>query len=654
MPPILPQSIRGRDGPVSLHSQGVRRRSSQIVPPPNAFVEILVADADDDDDSDEYDDDAPSKVTDLLIPRRLSSTSGAPAAFQGRRVSTGAFNGFLPPIGEKSDAPPLTGSYLLYTSVFITVMLGPQLGWEISQLNLRAFHNSKDCAQRPVQPGKCIVFPGHSDIEWVTAVMCWVLGAALGSLLANLPAEKFGRRFVVVANAAVMILGGALQTFAPNIAVFALGRLFSGVASGSGSTITSLFLAEIGPPHQRAGFVIAFQCTGSTGLVASSAAHFAVTGSPTSWRWVMAFPIALGAVQLLLAPLFLVESPKWLLQQNRTKDAARAFHALYRLGSFQDLERVVKAEKDRHQRRELAAGANASAPAAAKLSFWQDALSPRCKRQFQIACILCAARQLGGVSAVFYYSSGIFAGAGIDDSRVGNVVLAVVNLLSVGVVCVCSKRLARRRMLLSGIAGMVLCSVGMTVTLVFKLTASIAFTALYVACNSLSLSPLPFLVTAEVLPEDIKARGVSVTTFINWVGNLLVGVTFPVLVHYTGSYTFVPFTGLLLVFWVCIYALLPETRDKTNEQIQQEFADQGGFFASFKKFKKIDEGEEEAEADEGKKATTETERDGEGMSRTPLTGAAFIPQQAARGPRRTSVEFVMPAAPAVSTISRTA
>ncbi|TYZ59027.1 hypothetical protein PybrP1_005252 [[Pythium] brassicae (nom. inval.)] len=651
MAPILPQSApRQGPGTVSLHSQGVRRRSSQIVPPPNAFVEIRVGDDEDEDDSDDYDEDAPPKATDALIPRRSSSTSATPtpAAFQSRRVSTGAFTGLFP-IGEKCDAPPLTGSYLLYTSVFITVMLGPQLGWEISQLNLRAFHNSKDCAQRPVPPGKCIVFPGHSDIEWVAAVMCWVLGAALGSLLANIPAEKYGRRCVVVANAAVMILGGALQTFAPNIAVFALGRLFSGVASGSGSTITSLFLGEIGPPHQRAGFVIAFQCTGSTGLVASTAVHFAVTGSPTSWRWVMAFPIALGAAQLLLAPLLLVESPKWLLQQHRPKDAARAFHALYRLGSFQELERAVKAENERRRRRELAA----------KPSFWQDALSPRCRRQFRIACILCAARQLGGVSAVFYYSSGIFAGAGIDDSRVGNLALALVNLLSVFVVCVCSKRLARRRMLLAGVAGMVLCSVGMTVTLVFELTASIAFTALYVACNSLSLSPLPFLVTAEVLPEDIKARGISVTTFVNWVGNLLVGSTFPVLVHYAGSYTFVPFTGLLLVFWVCIFALLPETKDKTNEQIQQEFADRGGFFASFKKFKKIDEeGEEEEKAADGAEVSGGKAAGAEAAPQTPPTGAATAHlhhSQPARGPRRTSVEFVMPAmAPAVSTSSRTA
>uniref|UniRef100_K3W5K2 Uncharacterized protein n=1 Tax=Globisporangium ultimum (strain ATCC 200006 / CBS 805.95 / DAOM BR144) TaxID=431595 RepID=K3W5K2_GLOUD len=48
----------------------------------------------------------------------------------------------------------------------------------------------------------------------------------------------------------------------------------------------------------------------------------------------------------------------------------------------------------------------------------------------------------------------------------------------------------------------------------------------------------------------------SIATFINWVYNLIVGITFPLLAHYTGNYTSIPFTCLLVVFW---------TKDKTNE-----------------------------------------------------------------------------------------
>lgn len=631
-------------GFVSMHSQGVRRRSSQITPPPNAsaFVEIRVDNddsSDDDDSGDDFDDASHPKDTDSLIPRRSSST--AVPAFHGRRISNGTFNG-LPAISEKREAMPLEGGYLLYTSVLITVLLGPQLGWEIAQLNFRAFHNSNDCAQKPVQPGKCIIFPGHSDVEWVVAVMCWVLGAAFGALFTNIPAEKYGRRFVVITNACFMILGAALQSFAPNIWVFALGRFFNGVASGSGSMITSLYLGEIGPPHQRAGFVIAFQCTGSMGIVAITIVHFAVTDSATSWRWVMAFPMVLGALQLLMAPLFLIESPKWLLHQNRSKDAASAFHALYKRGSFQDLERLVKIEQEKARRRELATAANEKV--AATGSFCKDAFSSRCKRQFIISCILCTARQFGGVSAVFYYSSGIFAKAGIEDSRAGNLILGIVNMLAAVVVCACSKRLARRKVLLGGISGMIICSIGMTFCLVYKHPASIAFTALYVTCNSLSLSPLPFLVTAEVLPEDIKARGISIATFINWMCNLIVGIGFPVLAHYTGSYTFIPFTCLLVVFWVCVFVMLPETRDKTNEQIQQEFANHVGFLASFKKSKKLEEEEEEAVSAAAASQQQQQQQQASGIA----------PVELPRGPRRTSVGFVVPMAPAMSSISRTA
>uniref|UniRef100_K3W5K1 Major facilitator superfamily (MFS) profile domain-containing protein n=1 Tax=Globisporangium ultimum (strain ATCC 200006 / CBS 805.95 / DAOM BR144) TaxID=431595 RepID=K3W5K1_GLOUD len=114
--------------------------------------------------------------------------------------------------------------------------------------------------------------------------MSWVLGALFGALFSNISADRYDRKSVVIGNTVTMIVGAALQTFAPNIFIFALSRFFSGVASGSGSTISSLYFGEIGPPQQRTGFVVTFQCMGTFGLVAITAIHFAVTGSLTSWR----------------------------------------------------------------------------------------------------------------------------------------------------------------------------------------------------------------------------------------------------------------------------------------------------------------------------------------------------------------------------------
>ncbi|DBA01384.1 TPA: hypothetical protein N0F65_007281 [Lagenidium giganteum] len=596
-----------------------RRQSLPLDPFVDLFADNDPTNGNDHDSDDEEDHDAEtiyassstqSRETARLLTRRTSATVPAPpvsaallrfAAASGPVTSAPTIpQPTEPQSSSPSSPPPLVGSYLLYTSVLITVLSGPQLGWEIAQLNLGIFHNDKACAERPVLDGTCIVFPGHTKTEWVLAVMCWVLGAAVGALVTNIPADRYGRRFVVMLNSCLMTVGALFQTLAPNIGVFALGRFISGLASGSGTAITSVYLGEIGPAHQRAAFVVAFQGAGSLGLVAVTLAHFAISGSPTSWRWIMCVPIVIGCLQLLMSPFLLIESPKWLVTQQRHKDAASAFHLLYKRGSFQELEQIVKNEQDRSRRRResllaattamaerraslnTASGASTAA-GVAKNSFWTDALSPRYKRQLIISCILCTARQFGGVAAVFYYSSGIFARAGIEDSRVGNLVLATFNTLAVLAICVFMKRVRRRAALLIGITGMIFSSIGMTFALVYKHPISIAFTAMYVCCNSFSLNPLPFLITAEVLPEHLKSKGVSITTFINWFCNLVVGFGFPVLAAALGNYTFIPFTCLLVVFWVCVYAMLPETKNKTNEEIQQDFADQAAFLSSFKK-----------------------------------------------------------------------
>ena len=84
---------------------------------------------------------------------------------------------------------------------------------------------------------------------------------------------------------------------------------------------------------------------------------------------------------------------------------------------------------------------------------------------------------------------------------------------------------------------------------------------IYVACYSMSISPLFWLMTAEVFPYRLRAVGASAATVSNWSANLLVSVTFLTLINGIGkSWTFwlyAIFAALAIVFvWRCV----PETR----------------------------------------------------------------------------------------------
>ena len=84
------------------------------------------------------------------------------------------------------------------------------------------------------------------------------------------------------------------------------------------------------------------------------------------------------------------------------------------------------------------------------------------------------------------------------------------------------------------------------------------------------ISPLFWLMTAEVFPNRLRAVGASAATVSNWSANLLVSVTFLTLINGIGkSWTFwlyAIFAALAIVFvWRCV----PETRGRPLEHIDE-------------------------------------------------------------------------------------
>ena len=90
------------------------------------------------------------------------------------------------------------------------------------------------------------------------------------------------------------------------------------------------------------------------------------------------------------------------------------------------------------------------------------------------------------------------------------------------------------------------------------------------ACYSLSISPLFWLMTAEIFPNRLRAAGASTATVANWGSNLLISVTFLTLINVIGkSWTFwlyAIFAALAIVF---VFRFIPETRGRPLEQLDE-------------------------------------------------------------------------------------
>ncbi|KAG7377416.1 hypothetical protein PHYPSEUDO_011657 [Phytophthora pseudosyringae] len=122
-------------------------------------------------------------------------------------------------------------------------------------------------------------------------------------------------------------------------------------------------------------------------------------------------------------------------------------------------------------------------------------VSPLLIKQLLVALGVSAAQQLTGINAVCYYSSDIFADAGISDGRVGGVIVYVLMLIPTMAVAQLSEQFGNRRLLLTGLAGIV--------------------------------GPLIWPITAALFTDSVRATAVSMCIFINWVCNLIIDVFFP-------------------------------------------------------------------------------------------------------------------------------
>ena len=95
---------------------------------------------------------------------------------------------------------------------------------------------------------------------------------------------------------------------------------------------------------------------------------------------------------------------------------------------------------------------------------------------------------------------------------------------------------------------------------------------LYIASFAISLGPVFWLMISEIYPLRIRGTAMSVASIANWGSNFLVALTFPVLLAALGgASSFWLFAVLGIVAWIFVYFRVPETKNRTLEEIEASF-----------------------------------------------------------------------------------
>ncbi len=384
-----------------------------------------------------------------------------------------------------------------------------------------------------------------------------VLGAMIGAFAGGALADRFGRRIVLIVTAALFALGAVGTALAPTVFWLIIGRVIVGMAIGVASFTTPLYISEISPLTLRGRFVSFNQIALTSGIVIAYLADYALSDM-RGWRWMFglaAIPSALLGVGMAFMP----ESPRWLVSHGQ-EDRGRSV-----LQHIRDTADVDVEVQDIRQ------------SSAQQGSSWSELSSPSLRPALIVGIGLALFQQVTGINTVIYYAPTIFQSAGFASASVAILATAgvgAINVLMTVVALLLLDRVGRRPLLLIGMAGMVISLAVLGTAFLFPRLPALRWVAagsltLYVGSFAVGLGPVFWLLISEIYPVKIRGLAMSIATVANWGANLLVALTFLTMVQVLGRPSTFWLYGLVGIgAWIFAYALVPETKGRSLEDIE--------------------------------------------------------------------------------------
>jgi len=279
------------------------------------------------------------------------------------------------------------------------------------------------------------------------------------------------------------------------------------------------------------------------------------------WRW-MFTAVAIPSLIFLTGALVVPDSPRWLLTRGVGESAWRT---LARIGG------VSYADRKLHEI-EKSLGA---LPAAG----WRELLDVRVTRVLGIGVFLAVLQQWSGINVIFNYAEEIYRAAGYGVSLIlfNIVITGAINLVFTLMALAFVDRLGRRALMLAGCAGIALSHLflGLAYAEGWKGVPVLVLTLAAIACYAMSLAPVTWILIAEIFPNRVRGAAVSVAVSALWIACFLLTFTFPSLNVALGSAgTFWLYSGICGVGLLFVWFRVPETKGKTLEQIEREYAGQ--------------------------------------------------------------------------------
>lgn len=416
-------------------------------------------------------------------------------------------------------------------------------------------------------------------------------GCFFGALAASPLTDKYGRKWCLVAVAAVILVGVAMQAGARGmLPLIYVGRLIAGFGVGAASCINPVYVSENAPRAIRGlltGLYQLFIVTG--GMIAFWINYASLTQFPGMQHGQYIFPLAiqgLPALLLFVCMCLCNESPRWLARQDRWEEGKIILAKLrmlpedhpYLIEEFQEV-----ADQLQHER-ELIGDA----------TYWnlqREMWTIKGNRnRVIISIVLMICQQMTGTNAINTYAPTIFKSLGLATNNTALFSTGVYGIVKT-VTCICflvfmADSLGRRRSLLwTSIAqGLVMFYIGLYVRIAPPVTGqdpppagfvALVCVFLFAAFFQFGWGPACWILASEIPTARLRSMNVSYAAATQWLFNFVVARSVPVMLVTvggpTGYGTYLIFGSFCFSMFFFVWFFIPETKGISLERMDELF-----------------------------------------------------------------------------------
>ncbi len=406
------------------------------------------------------------------------------------------------------------------------------------------------------------------------AVSCALIGCIAGAVSSGKITDALGRKAPLILSAVLFTVSAIGTGMVDTFSWFIFYRIVGGIGIGLASTISPIYIAELAPAHYRGRLVSLNQLTIVIGILAAQIVNYLIAepipagstnaqiaaswNGQTAWRW-MFWMETFPAFTFFVLAFFIPESPRWLGKQARWPEVSKI------------LSRIGGKEYAEAGQEEIRQSLQHGSQQTEKVNLLQK------KNRFilLIGIVLAVFQQWCGINVVFNYADEIFSAAGysINDALFNIVITGVVNLVFTFVAIRTIDQWGRRNLLLLGSLGLSITYALLSFCYLTEVKGVFALSLVLVgiAIYAMSLAPVVWVVLSEIFPNRIRGVAMAIATTALWIASFVLTYTFPILNTALGTWgTFLLYSAICLSGFIFILRTLPETRDKSLEQIEKE------------------------------------------------------------------------------------